>query len=179
MAVRGATKERVIMKIEDRTYVAIDYSLSLDSGEVVDKSEDGDPLGFIFGTGRVVPGLEKGLLGMEPGQSARITVEVAEGYGERKDEMFQRISRSEFPKDTELQEGMAFQAMGPHGPVRFQITEVKGDTVVADFNHPLAGERLHFDITVAEVRHPEPGELDAMAGGCAPSACGSCGGGCH
>jgi FKBP-type peptidyl-prolyl cis-trans isomerase SlyD len=169
------------MKVADRTYVSIDYTLTLDSGEVADKSDAGDPLGFLFGTGQIIPGLEKALEGMEAGQSANVTVPPADGYGESKTELMRDLPRDNFPEELELEPGMGFEAKGPHGPVTFRIREVQEDSVVADFNHPLAGQQLHFDVTVAEVREPNAEELAALMNqgdGCTPSDCSGCGGSC-
>lgn len=167
------------MKVENRRYVTIEYSLSLDSGEVVDQSSPGEPLGFLFGSGQIISGLEKGLEGLEPGAAARVTVEPRDGYGEPNPALLREIPRENFPKDLDLQAGMGFEARGPHGPVTFRIKEVRPQDVLADFNHPLAGERLHFDVKVTEVREPRAEELaQLLRGGCDESACGSCGGGC-
>jgi len=167
------------MKIEDRRFVAIDYTLSLDSGEVVDKSSPGEPLGFIFGTGQIIRGLEKGIEGLEAGAQTDVTVEPADGYGEPNPALFREIPRENFPEDVALEPGMGFEAQGPHGPVTFRIRDVGEEEIVADFNHPLAGQRLHFSVQVAEVREPQAEEMaQAFRGGCDDSACGSCGGGC-
>ena len=169
------------MKVAERTYVSIDYTLTLESGEVADKSGEGEPLGFIFGTGQIIPGLEKGLEGMEAGQAAKITVEAADGYGETKEELLRDLPRDNFPDELELKPGMGFEAKGPHGPVTFRVREVQEESVVADFNHPLAGQQLHFDVKVTEVREPNAEELATLMKqdeGCSPSACSSCGGGC-
>ncbi len=167
------------MKVENRRYVTIEYSLSLDSGEVVDQSSPGEPLGFVVGTGQIISGLEKGLEGLEAGATKKVTVEARDGYGEPNPALYREIPRENFPADLDLQPGMGFEAKGPHGPVTFRVRELKGDEVVADFNHPLAGERLHFDVKVAEVREPRAEELaELLRGGCDESACGSCGGSC-
>ncbi len=169
------------MTITPRQYVAIDYTLSLDSGEVVDRSEPGDPLGFVTGSGQIISGLERALMGMESGQAAKITVEPEEAYGLPREDLFREIPRENFPEDLQLEPGMGFEAKGPHGPVTFRIQSVKDDAVMADFNHPLAGQRLHFDVTVAEVREPRAEELASLmqtSSGCAPDDCSSCGGGC-
>jgi FKBP-type peptidyl-prolyl cis-trans isomerase SlyD len=163
------------MKIEEHTYVAIDYSLTLDSGEVVDRSEAGEPLGFVTGFGQVIPGLEKGLAGMEQGQSAKITVEAREGYGERQQELYREIPREYFPGDTAIEPEMVFQMTGPQGVARFRVDAVTDQVVVADFNHPLAGERLHFQVTVQEVREARPEDVNQ----CGPQGCESCSGECE
>lgn len=168
------------MKIQDRTYVGIEYALTLDSGEIVDRSEEGDALGFIVGSGQIISGLEKALQGMETGQKAQVTVEPEEGYGEPNPALYRDIPRDNFPEDLDIQPGMGFEAKGPHGPVQFRVKSADGETVVADFNHPLAGQRLHFDVEVVEVREPRAEELSELmqSSGCDTGACGSCGGGC-
>ncbi len=163
------------MKVSENLYVAIEYALSLDSGEVVDRSDPGEPIGFIYGKGQIVPGLERALRGMEPGQTAQITVEPHEAYGMPRPDLLREIPRENFPPDLEIQPGMGFEARGPHGPVVFRVHEVRDDVVVADFNHPLAGERLHFDVKVVEVREPRAEELATLlGGGCDPGDCGGC-----
>ncbi|MDJ0764969.1 MAG: peptidylprolyl isomerase [Myxococcota bacterium] len=163
------------MKIDGRVYVAIDYSLKLDSGEEVDRSEPGKPLGFIFGASQIVPGLEKKLTGLEVGQRVELAVPPEEGYGAVRPDLLRELPRSQFPQDAPLKEGMVFQATSPHGPMNFRIKSVKDDVISCDFNHPLAGEQLNFDVTVREVRDPTPEEIDALnSSSCGPSACQSC-----
>jgi FKBP-type peptidyl-prolyl cis-trans isomerase SlyD len=165
------------MKIQSDTFVSIDYTLKLDSGDVIDKSEAGEPMEFVFGRGQIIPGLERRLGGMEQGEQASVVVEAAEGYGEVNDELFNEVPRTEFPADIEIEAGMMFNAETPHGPIRFRVREVTADVVLADFNHPLAGERLHFEVTVAGVRDATPEEI-ADSEGCGQHAtCGHCG--CH
>ncbi|GAB4281688.1 MAG: peptidylprolyl isomerase [Deferrisomatales bacterium] len=168
------------MKADDQAYVAIEYTLTLDDGEVVDRSEPGDPLGFIFGSGQIIPGLEKGIHGMEAGETARVTVEPEEAYGHPKPELVRGIPRENFPADLEIEPGMGFEARGPHGPVTFRVQAVTDDEVMADFNHPLAGKRLTFDVKIAEVREARAEELAGLMGegGCSPTDCGTCGGSC-
>ena len=164
------------MKIQERAYVAIEYTLSLDSDEVADSSDPEKPFGFVFGAGQVIPGLEKGLEGMEQGQSAKITVEADEGYGQPRSELLREIPRDQFPTDVDIEPHMIFEASGPHGPVRFRVESVSDEVVVADLNHPLAGLRLHFDLKVAEVREASADELAAAEAqsSCAPASCACC-----
>jgi FKBP-type peptidyl-prolyl cis-trans isomerase SlyD len=159
------------MKIAEKTYVAIDYTLTLDSGEEVDRSEPGSPLGFVVGAGQIIPGLEEALLGAEAGHKAVVVVEPEAAYGEIDPDLFKRIPLSAFPEGVTVKEGMVFEADGSGGPAAFRVDSVDDDAVMADFNHPLAGERLHFDLSVVEVR--EATEEDEEGGcGC------DCGGGC-
>ncbi len=174
------------MGIDERQYVSINYKLSLDSGEVVDQSAPDEPLGFLVGSGQIIKGLEKALKGMEEGQSAKVSVEPAEACGESNPQLYRDIPRDNFPADLKLEPGMGFEAKGPHGPVVFRVRSATDDVVIADFNHPLAGQRLHFDVTVAEVREPRSEELAALFSqnscGCSADDCGDCGsssgGGC-
>jgi FKBP-type peptidyl-prolyl cis-trans isomerase SlyD len=167
------------MKIIPNLYVAIDYTLTLDSGEVVDSSEPGRPLGFIFGRGQIISGLEKALEGKEPGERLSVVVEPEDAYGMPVPDLFREIPIQNFPKGMKLEPGMSFEVRSVHGPMMFRIHEILDDTVVADFNHPLAGERLHFDVTVVDVREPSPEEFAGLFGGCAPTECGSCSSRCE
>ena len=172
------------MKIQDKSYVAIEYTLSLDSGETIDQSGE-TPFGFVCGTGQVIPGLEQGLMDREKGDKLQLTVAPADGYGEFRPDMLRDIPKSQFPPGMELQTGMPFEAQSPQGPLRFTIKEVKDDAIVADFNHPLAGQTLHFDITISDVRDASPEEMSCAPGGSCgcesntSGSCGGCAGGCH
>jgi FKBP-type peptidyl-prolyl cis-trans isomerase SlyD len=155
------------MKIAHKLYVAFDYKLTLDSGEEIDSSSEGQPLGFITGSGKIIPGLEKALMGMTVGDNLKMSVEPEEGYGQVNPELFRDVPRNQFPADIDLKPRMTFQAQGPQGPIVINIKEIKDeDTVVIDLNHPLAGKRLHFDVNVVEVREPTADELAALSSGC-------------
>jgi FKBP-type peptidyl-prolyl cis-trans isomerase SlyD len=169
------------MKVEPRNYVSIHYALTI-NGDKVDSTDPGEPLGFIQGTGQVIEGLDKAILGKAAGEKFSVTVPPELAYGERDERMYREIPLENFPADMKLEVGMGFTATGPHGPVAFRVVRVEGDSVTADFNHPLAGETLTFDVEVAEVREPRAEELAALdAGGdegCSDEDCSSCGGGC-
>lgn len=176
------------MQIDNKLYVAIDYKLALASGEEVDSSPEGQPLGFITGAGQIIPGLEKELMGKTAGHESKVVVEPEEGYGQVNENLFQEIPRDQFPADCEVEPGMTFQAQGPQGPVMLSIKEVKdGNMVIVDLNHPLAGKQLHFDVKVVEVREPTAEELaqleqQAAAGcgcGCGTEEPSNCGSGCN
>jgi len=161
------------MNIADKMYVAIDYTLTLESGQEIDKSPEGQPLGFITGTGQIIPGLEKALMGRAAGDSAKLVIEPEEAYGPVKDDLFQEIPQDQFPTDVEIKPGMAFEAQGPQGPFMITITKVNdNDTVTVDLNHPMAGKQLHFDVNVLEVREPGAEELAQAAARANPGGCG-------
>ncbi len=174
------------MNIADKVYVAFDYKLTLDSGQEVDSSPEGQPLGFITGSGQIIPGLEKAMMGMTVDDSLKISVESEDAYGQVNPELFQDVPRTQFPGDMELQPGMTFQAQGPQGPITINIKEIKDEnTVTIDLNHPLAGKKLHFDVNIVEVREPTAEELSALSSGCScdcsaeeQAGCGTKGGCC-
>jgi FKBP-type peptidyl-prolyl cis-trans isomerase SlyD len=164
------------MTIQEKTYVEIEYSLTLNSGDVVDSSTPDKPLGFIYGAQQIIPGLEKKLQGMATGESATLVVEPAEAYGERDEELVKELPREHFPEGMDIQTGMIFQASTPGGPATLKVLEVAEEKVKADFNHPMAGERLSFDVKVVNVREATAEELEALN---APQMSQSgCGGGC-
>ncbi len=167
------------MKIQENSFVALEYTLKIDSGETVDKSEAGDPLSFIMGSGQMIPGLERQVIGMEAGQSAVITVIAEEAYGPSRPDLLREVPRSSFPDDADLAPGMVFEANGPHGAIPMLVKEISADTVTVDLNHPLAGQQLTFDIRVAEVREATEEELaeldDEGEGCCGEHECHGCG----
>jgi len=174
------------MNIADRMYVAIDYTLTLESGQEIDKSPADQPLGFITGTGQIIPGLEKALMGKVAGDKAKLVVEPEEAYGPIRDDLFQNIPKSQFPNDIEIKPGMAFEAQGPRGPFMITVFTVNdNDTVTVDLNHPMAGKQLHFDVNVVVVREPTAEELAQAAAsfssgcGCGSDDTGACGPGCN
>ena len=176
------------MNIADKMYVTIDYTLTLESGQEIDKSPEGQPLGFIAGTGQIIPGLETGLIGRTAGDSAKVVVEPEDAYGPVKDDLFQEVPNSQFPSDVDVKAGMAFEAQGPNGPFMITVAKINdNDTVTVDLNHPMAGKQLHFDVNVVEVREPTAEEL-AQAAASFSSGCGcgsedtntdACGPGCN
>lgn len=148
------------MKIADGTVVEIDYKLHLGDGNVVDQSAEGEPLSYVQGAGQIVPGLEQALAGLGAGDRRQVVVAPTEGYGEHDTRGVQEVQRAAFPEGFEPKAGMQLVAEAPNGdPVQFEIKEVRDSTVVVDFNHPLAGKTLHFDVTVRQVRAASDDEV--------------------
>lgn len=168
------------MKIENQAYVSMEYKLSLESGEVVDQSPPEKPIEFICGYSQIIPGLEKELMGRKEKDAFKVEVAPEEGYGERQEELVQKIPVDQFPEDVELKAGMTFQARSPQGmPVTFLVTDINAEAAMIDLNHPLAGKKLIFEVEIKGVREATQEELDALN----QSSCGSgdpsdCGGGC-
>ncbi|MCK0537228.1 FKBP-type peptidyl-prolyl cis-trans isomerase [Alcanivorax quisquiliarum] len=148
------------MQIAENAVVAIHYTLTNDAGDTLDSSRERDePLAYLHGHGNIIPGLEKALLGKQSGDTLKVTVEPAEGYGERHEGLIQEVPREAFQGVDELEPGMQFQASTDAGPRMFTITDVQDDVVTVDGNHPLAGATLHFDVEVADVRAASAEEL--------------------
>lgn len=147
--------------IRDGMIVGIDYVMKLDNGEVIDNTEGDEPLEILQGAGEVVEGLEKALYGMRVGESKRVVVQPEEGFGEYEEDGEMAMPRSEFPSDFELEEGMEIfvQSDEDDEPTPVYVVSVDRNEVVVDFNHPLAGETLHFDVTVRSLRPATDEEL--------------------
>ena len=132
--------------------ITMNYTLTVD-GEVVDGSEGKEPLQLTLGSGQIMPAFEKAVAGLKAGDKKSFTLSAEEGFGARIPEQVQSVPRTQLPKDMTPEPGMVVQAKSPEGQVRnVTILEVKDDVVVMDFNHPLAGKSLNFDVEVLEVK---------------------------
>lgn len=133
--------------------VSIHYTLTNDAGEVIDSSRDGEPLLYLHGHGNIIPGLENALEGLGVGDTLKVTVAPAEAYGERDDEAVFAVPRSELPPGFDAPEGEMVRAQAEDGSVQHLIVlESREDEVLFDGNHPLAGETLHFDVEIIDLR---------------------------
>jgi len=147
------------MQIADRNVASFHYTLTNDGGDVIDSSRDREPLAYLHGAGNIVPGLEKAMTGRQEGDTFKVDIEPQDGYGPRHEELIQTVPMSAFQGVPEVKPGMQFQGNGPQGATLVTVTAVDGDEVRVDANHPLAGQTLHFDIEVTEVREATEDEL--------------------
>ncbi len=148
------------MQIEKDKVASIEYTLTSDNGEVLDSSDGKEPLAYIQGIGNLISGLEEALEGKSVGDALQVTISPEKAYGVRNDELIQVVDRSVFQGVEELQVGMQFQAQGDSGTHVIWVTDVEGDQVTIDGNHPLAGETLNFDVKVMDVRDASAEELE-------------------
>jgi FKBP-type peptidyl-prolyl cis-trans isomerase SlyD len=141
--------------------VSIDYTLTNDAGDVLDSSKGGEPLQYLHGHGGLIPGMEKGLEGRAAGDSFKLSLSPEEGYGKKDPNMVQAVPRTNFQGVPNIEKGMQFQARSPDGRGARIVTviDVAPDTVTVDANHPLAGQTLHFDVSVTDVRDASPEEI--------------------
>ena len=147
------------MSITRDSVVSIHYTLKNDSGEVIDSSAGGEPLAYLHGHGNLIPGLERELTGKNPGDKLQVTVPAAEGYGEYDPQLVQRVPRRALKGIADVRVGMRLQAHTPQGPRALTVTQLNGDMVTLDGNHPLAGKNLNFEVEVAAVRGATEEEL--------------------
>lgn len=146
--------------VQTDVVVSMEYTLRVDD-EVVDSSEGQDPLQFLAGHGNIISGLEREMMGMKVGDSKDVVIVPADGYGEYDDEAFMNVPRGEFPKDMPVEEGMELTVRDDAGQARYaRIETVDGDSVTLNFNHPLAGDELHFNVKVVALREPTGEELE-------------------
>lgn len=146
--------------VQDGLVVSMEYTLSVD-GEELDSSKDSGPLQFLAGHDNIVPGLEREMLGMKIGESKDVLVLPEDGYGEFDEEAFMEVPRSEFPTDMELEVGLELNVTDEDGEHQIAFVESYNDKNVSlDFNHPLAGAELQFNVKVVALREATKEELD-------------------
>jgi FKBP-type peptidyl-prolyl cis-trans isomerase SlyD len=147
--------------IEANQIVSIEYEVK-DGDKVVDSNVGGEALVFMFGKGQIIPGLENGIVNMDIGEKGDILVKPEDAYGEYNDEAMQEVPADQFA-GIELDLGMTLYGQGEDGgTVQVTVKELKGETVVIDFNHPLAGKELMFSVAINNVRDASAEE--AMTG---------------
>ena len=135
------------------TRVTLHFSIHLASGEEVDTTRRGQPAVFVVGDGNLPEGFEKAIVGLRAGDDERIEIVPADGFGLRKKQNIRTLPRGDFASADDLVPGMmiAFAAAGSTGEIPGVVTSASADTVVVDFNHPLAGRDLVFDVTILGV----------------------------
>lgn len=155
--------------IEDGQIVGLQYTLHNDKGDDLGNSAEDGPLEYLHGAQHFIPGLEKALTGAKLGDELEVVVQAEEGFGPRNEEGVQKVERKQFPEDLDLQVGMQFAVENEANQLMpVWVVGVDDDEVTIDFNHPLAGQELHFKVTVAALReateeeknhgHPHAGE---------------------
>lgn len=148
------------MKIARDCVVRFDYTLRSDAGEILDTSEGSEPLTYLHGRGQIVPGLEAAMTDRSTGDTFAVKVAAADGYGEREEGAVFEVPRNRLPPGLDPQVGMQLGMRTPEGhvvPVR--VVGVRESTIQFDGNHPLAGENLHFEVAIRDVRAATADEI--------------------
>lgn len=148
------------MAIEQNKVVTMNFTLKDDEGNLLDSTEKGGPFSYISGTNMVLPKLEEALSGMLIGSKKNLKLVAKDGYGDYNDDAIQVVGKENFPEDIVLEVGMEYMANSPDGvKMPFTISNVDGEEITIDFNHPLAGKNLNFDIELLNVRDATAEEL--------------------
>ena len=147
--------------VADNTVVSLDYELKLANDEVIDSSEENAPLEYLHGYKNIIPGLENELTGMTIGEKKQVTVLPEQAYGVRDPESVAEYPKDTFPESLKLEVGEPIAMRDSESGESFQayITEIHDETIMLDFNHPLAGETLFFKVKIADLREPTSEEL--------------------
>lgn len=142
------TKQKKMSKVTESSSVVVNYTGKLTDGSVFDSSllEGREPLSAKLGEGQLIPGFETGLIGMMVGDKKIVEIDPREAYGERNEELILDVAKTNVPENVEV--GMLLQTFGPEGPALVKVLEIKDESVVIDANHPLAGEKLIFELEV-------------------------------
>lgn len=148
------------MQVEKHMVVSMHYTLTDEAGNTMDSSEENDPMTFLVGADQIIPGLERALMGLSIGDKKLVIVSPKDGYGERDEEMIQEFERSELPDADQLELEEVLEFEDEEGDtVEGSVIEITGEKVTVDFNHPLAGETLHFQTEIIDIRKASPEEI--------------------
>ncbi|MBI4341272.1 MAG: peptidylprolyl isomerase [Candidatus Omnitrophica bacterium] len=156
MAVLGGAAAAAAEKSSEATIqnsmdVGMEYTLTVD-GAVVDSTEGKGLFHYIHGQGQIIPGLERQLAGLKINDAKEVTVKPEEGYGTVDPAAYVEVSKSQLPAGTTPAVGMPLQGVNPSGQsFRAVVSEVKGETVVLNLNHPLAGKTLNFKVKISSI----------------------------
>ncbi len=140
------------MKAEEGKKVKVHYKGTLDDGTQFDTTEGKEPLEFVVGENRIIPGFEQSVNGMEEGEEKDFKLSPDQAYGERNEQLVQEVQKSQLPENMEVKEGMMLMLKGPDGQqMPAKVVEDKGETFTLDINHPLAGQNLNFNVKLEKV----------------------------
>ena len=139
--------------IKKDSLVKFDFTLTV-NGEVIDSSKGGKPIVYLHGAGQILPGLEKELEGMEKGEKKRIVLPPEKAFGEVREEAIQRIPLSTFPHPEDIPEKGTLQLEDEEGKIyTVKVLEKTKEFVTLDFNHPLAGKTLTFEVEILDIEN--------------------------
>ena len=139
-------------KVKHGDEIKVHYTCKSKDGEVLDSSTNGDPVQIKIGEGGIIPGVEKALIGMNPGESKTTEISAKEAYGPHKKELVVEVERNRLPENLAPQIGQKLEIHQPNGQkIPVSIINVTESSIILDANHPLAGKDLIFDINLVEI----------------------------
>lgn len=152
--------EKAKLTVDNDMVVTVDYILTLDDGDVVEDTHKGMPMRFLAGHDDILPALEDVLFGLAVGDETTVTLAPDEAYGDYDPDAFEEAPVAAFPTTEPIEPGMPIGVQDESGEMHQAfVSEVRPDVIVLDFNHPLAGETLHFQVTVIDLRPATAEEL--------------------
>ncbi|MCP5505473.1 MAG: FKBP-type peptidyl-prolyl cis-trans isomerase [Chlamydiales bacterium] len=137
--------------IENGKQVAIEYSVFSDDNTQIDTNVGKDPLIFLFGAHQILPALEEALRGLEVGDNKEVTLEPQHAYGDVNPQAFKKVASKLIPEDLRYEGALLVVSDEQFGEMLIRVDSVEGEEVVLDFNHPLAGKTLKFDVKVLDI----------------------------
>lgn len=146
------------MTVKQNAVVSIHYTVRDEDGVQLDSSDGRDPLVYLHGANNIIPGLESALDGKNVGTELNISIPAEDAYGEHLDHLVESMPVQAFGEQP-LEVGMRFEAQTERGPISVVITDIDGDHVTVDGNHPLAGKPLTFDVTITDIRDASDEEV--------------------
>lgn len=149
------------MIIEKNSIATLHYTLKDDAGEILDVADENNPFLYMHGVGGMIPGLEQALEAGKAGDNIVVSIEPAAAYGERNPSLTQDVPRDMFGNipDEDMVVGAQFQAQTDQGVEIITVAAIEGDTIKIDGNHPMAGETLHFNVDIIDVREATEEEI--------------------
>jgi len=135
--------------IEKGSKVKVHYTGKLEDNNIFDSSVEREPLEFVVGEGKLIPGFENGIMGLNTGDKKTIEIKAEEAYGQIREELISEVPKENLPEGVEV--GAMLQAQTEQGPINVTVTEIGETTAKVDANHPLAGKKLIFELEVMEV----------------------------
>jgi FKBP-type peptidyl-prolyl cis-trans isomerase 2 len=139
-------------KVKENDVVKVHFTGKLDNGQVFDTSTGKEPLKVALGQGNLIPGFEKGLIDMEVNEKKTIRIEKEEAFGEVRNELFQKVPKTQLPPEVKPEVGMTLMGSKADGSQQqFRVAEVGDEAIIVDGNHPLAGHNLIFDLELVEI----------------------------
>lgn len=144
--------ENIVATASPGDTVRVHYTGTLEDGQEFDSSRGGDPIAFQLGSHQVIPGFEEAIVGMTPGETKTVTLDVDQAYGAHREDLVFTVPQGQFPPDMKLEPGLRVTATTQNGQqIDMVVIELGEDTVTLDANHPLAGKPLTFEIELVGI----------------------------
>lgn len=141
------------MAIGQNKVITMNYTLKDEEGNVIQSTDNANPFRFLSGNKQILPKLEEEINNMIIGSKKNVKIPSTEAYGEYTEQALQQVNKNNFPKDIDLQVGMEFMANSPDGhQMPFVVKDIKEEEITIDFNHPLAGKDLEFEVELVDIR---------------------------